>query len=164
MAGRTLLLTGATGFVGGALRPALERAGWQVRCLTRNAAGARGRAPELDWVEGDVADPASCARALDGCGAAVYLVHGIGEGPDYHERERAAASTFAQAAAQAGVVGLTEDLLAADDRFWHLTDHLNRLPFADAARRALDAERSRRRVPGAWGAVERARRLTESAA
>ena len=48
---------------------------------------------------------ASCARALDGCGAALYLVHGIGEGPDrhYQGRERAAASTFAQAAAQAGV-------------------------------------------------------------
>ena len=40
---RTLLLTGATGFVGGAVRPALARAGWHVRCLTRNA--ARARAP-----------------------------------------------------------------------------------------------------------------------
>ena len=45
-------------------------------------------------------DPASCARALDGCQAALYLVHGIGEGADYHRREVAAASTFAQAAAR----------------------------------------------------------------
>jgi uncharacterized protein YbjT (DUF2867 family) len=62
------------------------------------------------------------------------------------------------------VVGLTEDLLAADDRFWRLVDHPDRLPFAEAARRALDAERSRRPVRGAWGAVERARGLAESAA
>jgi hypothetical protein len=62
------------------------------------------------------------------------------------------------------VIGLTEDLLAADDRFWRLIDHPNRLPFADAARRALDAERSRRPVPGPWGAIERARGLAESAA
>ena len=62
------------------------------------------------------------------------------------------------------VIGLTEDLLAADDRFWRLIDHPDRLPFADAARRALDAERSQRPVPGAWGAIERARGLAESAA
>ena len=62
-----------------------------------------------------------------------------------------------------GGVGLTEDLLAADDRFWRLIDHPNRLTFAEAARRALDAERSRRPVPGAWGAIERARGLAESA-
>ena len=96
---RTLLLTGATGFVGGAVRPALARAGWHVRCLTRNAARARARAAGLDWVGGDVGDPASCARALDGCSAAVYLVHGIGEGADYHGRERAAASSNSSSSA-----------------------------------------------------------------
>src|SRR3954467_10716854 len=314
--GRALLLTGATGFVGGAVRPALVRAGWQVRCLTRNASRARARTPGLDWVEGDVADPASCARALDGCAAALYLVHGIGDSPDYQRRERAAASTFAAAAAQAGigrvvylggvaptsrrggsehlrsrldvgsalragpvqtielrasmivghgslswlivrdlaarlpvmvlprwlksrtqpiaiddvvtalvrsldlpvigsgwfdlpgpvtlsgreileetarimglphprmielpllsphlsslwvrfvtraqwsvarevVIGLTEDLLAANDGFWDLIDHPKRLPFVEAARRALDAERNQLPVPGAWGAIER---------
>ena len=84
---RTMLLTGATGFVGGAVRPALAAAGWQVRCLTRDAAQARRRHPTLDWVEGNVGDASSCARALDGCQAALYLVHGIGEGADYHRRE-----------------------------------------------------------------------------
>jgi len=321
--GRTVLLTGATGFVGGAVRPALAQAGWHVRCLTRNAARARGRQPALEWFQGDVADAESCARALEGCSAAVYLVHGIGEGADYHGRERAAAASFAQAAARAGVsrivylggvapahggsehlrsrldvgealragpvetielrasmivgfgslswlivrdlaarlpvmvlprwlksrtqpiaiddvvvglvralelpptgsrwfdlpgpvtlsgreileetarvmgleqprivavpllsprlsslwvrfvtrarwsvarevvVGLTEDLLAADDRFWSLVDHPNRLSFADAARRALAAERRERPAPGAWGAIERARGLAPRAA
>ncbi|HSN86835.1 MAG TPA: NAD(P)H-binding protein, partial [Thermoanaerobaculia bacterium] len=51
---RGLLLTGATGFVGGAVRPALVAKGWHVRCLTRDAEQARRRAPELDWVQGDV--------------------------------------------------------------------------------------------------------------
>ncbi|HEX6837989.1 MAG TPA: hypothetical protein VF334_15535 [Polyangia bacterium] len=54
------------------------------------------------------------------------------------------------------VVGLTEDLLAHDDRFWTLIDHRQRLPFAEAARRALAAERAEGPVRGTWGAVERA--------
>jgi uncharacterized protein YbjT (DUF2867 family) len=98
-----VLLTGATGFVGNAVRPALAAKGWQVRCLTRDVARARRRQPALDWVEGDVGDAASSVRALAGCQAAIYLVHGIGEGADYHQREVTAATTFSQAAAAAGV-------------------------------------------------------------
>ncbi len=302
------------------MRPALAASGWQVRCLTRDAARARKRAPDLDWVEGDVADPSSCARALEGCHGALYLVHGIGERGDYHAREVAAAANFSKAAAAAGVerivylggvapggpgsdhlrsrldvgealrsgpvktielrasmivghgslswlivrdlaarlpvmilprwlksrtepvaiddvvvalvraldmpleasswfdvpgpemlsgkeilqataralglesprtidipllsprlsslwvrfvtrakwsvarevvVGLSEDLLARDDRFWQLIDHRRRLRFADAARLALDAERREGPVHGAWAAVERARRPVE---
>jgi uncharacterized protein YbjT (DUF2867 family) len=100
---RALLLTGATGFVGGAVRGVLARAGWRTRCLTRDLARANKQRPGLDWVQGDVAEPASCARALAGCRAALYLVHGIGEGGDYHRHEVAAAATFSQAAATAGV-------------------------------------------------------------
>ena len=290
-----------------------------MRCLTRDATRARKRAPALDWVQGDVGEPSSSARALEGCQAALYLVHGIGEG-DYHEREVAAAANFSRAAAASGVerivylggvapggagsdhlrsrldvgealragpvktvelrasmivghgslswlivrdlaarlplmilprwlksrtqpvaiddvvvallgaldmpleasswfdvpgpevlsgkeilqataramglesprmiavpllsprlsslwvrfvtranwsvarevvVGLSEDLLARDGRFWQLIDHPRRLSFADAARLALDAERREGPVEGAWGAVERARRLAE---
>lgn len=100
---RSLLLTGATGFVGRAVRRALTRQGWRVRCLSRDAARAQKREPALEWVQGDVADRDSCARALDGCQAALYLVHGIGEGADYRRHEVAAADTFASAAAAAGV-------------------------------------------------------------
>jgi uncharacterized protein YbjT (DUF2867 family) len=289
-----------------------------VRCLTRDAGRARKREPALDWVQGDVADPDSCARALDGCQAALYLVHGIGAGADYHRQEVTAAQAFSKAAALAGVerivylggvapkgtgsdhlrsrldvgealrsgpvktielrasmivghgslswlivrdlaarlpvmvlprwlksrtqpvaiddvvtalcralelprqdsawfdvpgpvtlsgreileetarilglrhprmvqvpllsprlsslwvrfvtraqwsvarevvVGLTEDLLARDDRFWLLIGHPHRLSFAEAARRALQAERGDGRVRGTWGAIERARGL-----
>jgi uncharacterized protein YbjT (DUF2867 family) len=320
---RSLLLTGATGFVGGAARPALAREGWRVRCLTRDAGRAKTREPTLDWVQGDVGDEASCARALDGCQAALYLVHGIGEGPDYHRHEVMAASTFSKAAAAAGVerivylggvaptgagsdhlrsrldvgevlrsgpvktielrasmivghgslswlivrdlaarlpfmvlprwlksrtqpvaiddvvtalaraldlpleasawfdipgpvtlsgkeileetarvmglrhphmvevpllsprlsslwvrfvtrahwsvagevvIGLTEDLLARDDRFWQLIGRPHRLSFAKAAKLALDGERSDSRVQGIWGAIERARGISKSSA
>src|SRR5581483_9214223 len=98
-----ILLTGATGFVGSAVRPAVAATGGHVRCLTRDVDQARRRQPAVDWVRGDVADAASCARALDGCQAALYLVHGIGEGADYHRHEVAAATTFGQAGAAAGV-------------------------------------------------------------
>jgi uncharacterized protein YbjT (DUF2867 family) len=311
---RSILLTGATGFVGGAVRPALATNGWRVRCLTRNAARARTREPAFDWVQGDVADPASCGHALAGCQAALYLVHGIGEGRGYLRHEVTAASTFSRAAAAAGVerivylggvapsgpasehlrsrlevgealragpvktvelrasmiighgslswlivrdlaarlpvmvlprwlksrtqpvaiddvvialvralalpveasawfdlpgpetlsgqeilaeaarvmglrhprtlevpllsprlsslwvhfvtrakwsvarevvIGLTQDLLARDDRFWRLIDHPNRLPFAEAARRALAAEHRDRPASGTWGLIER---------
>ncbi|PCC71518.1 Uncharacterized conserved protein YbjT, contains NAD(P)-binding and DUF2867 domains [Nannocystis exedens] len=94
-----ILLTGATGFVGRAVRPALLRAGWQIRGLSRDVGRARARWPELEWVAGDVGDPAVCARALAGCDAALYLVHAIGEGPDFRRREVEAARTFAAAAA-----------------------------------------------------------------
>lgn len=102
VAGERVLLTGATGFVGSAVEPALARRG-PVRCLTRDVARARARWPRLDWAEGDVADEAACVRALDGCAAAFYLVHSIGEGRDFRHRERESARRFARAARAAGV-------------------------------------------------------------
>jgi uncharacterized protein YbjT (DUF2867 family) len=59
------------------------------------------------------------------------------------------------------VVGLAEDLLARDDRFWQLIDHPNRLTFAEAARVALAAERRQQPTAGTWGAIEHARGLRE---
>lgn len=100
---RQLLLTGATGFVGGAVRSALVERGWQVRCMSRDAAKARRLAPEHTWVQGDVRDPVACAQALQGCQAALYLAHGIGEGADYHALEVEAAESFSNAAAEAGL-------------------------------------------------------------
>ncbi|MFO0575902.1 MAG: NAD(P)H-binding protein [Polyangia bacterium] len=100
---KRLLLTGATGFVGSAVHPALVAAGWSVRCLTRDPDRARARWPRIDWAAGDVTDEASCRRALSGCTAALYLVHSMGEGAGYQRRDGRAARCFARAAAAAGV-------------------------------------------------------------
>ena len=53
------------------------------------------------------------------------------------------------------VVGLTEELLSPDARFWELIGHSRLLDFDEAARRAIDEEKREGRVPGPWGAVER---------
>ena len=100
---RTVLLTGATGFVGRRLQPLLAGSGWAVRCLTRNERRARAAFPDRDWVEGDVSDESSLRRALDGCDAAYYLVHEMSGDHDFAEREAAAAASFVRAAASAGV-------------------------------------------------------------
>lgn len=100
---RTILLTGATGFVGRSVRPALAAGGWHVRCLTRDATAARRRWPDADWVEGDLANEGSAERALAGCRAALYLVHAMGEGAGFHQRELDSARQFARAAAAAGI-------------------------------------------------------------
>ncbi|MEQ1729214.1 MAG: NAD(P)H-binding protein [Vicinamibacterales bacterium] len=96
---RTVLLTGATGFVGRAAFAALERAGWHVRCATRDGARAAARWPAREWITLDVADPESTARALEGCEAALYLVHGMSShGDDFRSAERRQAENFATAA------------------------------------------------------------------
>ncbi len=96
---RTVLLTGATGFVGRAAFTALERAGWRVRCATRDGARAAARWPAREWITLDVADAESTVRALDGCEAALYLVHGMSShGDDFRSAERRQAENFAGAA------------------------------------------------------------------
>ena len=96
-----VLVTGATGFVGRALLPALVAAGDEVR------AGTRRPAPSVQkpwtWVACDVAQASTLPAALEGVECAFYLVHGMaaGEG-DFTETERKAAHAFALAAHEAG--------------------------------------------------------------
>jgi uncharacterized protein YbjT (DUF2867 family) len=96
-----VLLTGATGFVGGAAQPALLAAGWQVRCTTRGP--ARAPRPQVEWITADLGQRGASERALSGCDAALYLVHGMGEGRDFHGAEVATARRFGAAARAAGV-------------------------------------------------------------
>ena len=100
---KEILLTGATGFVGSRLYPVFAQRGFAVRCLTRNAAKARERFPDREWMEADVADRASLRKALDGCQAAYYLVHEMGTAGDFREREAGSARAFAEAARVAGL-------------------------------------------------------------
>ncbi len=98
-----VLLTGATGFVGRHLYPALVAAGCEVRCATRDPDAAGATEPERDWVELDVERPETMAPALAGCDAAFYLIHGMSQGDDYPAREAQSARDFARAAEAAGI-------------------------------------------------------------
>jgi uncharacterized protein YbjT (DUF2867 family) len=98
-----ILLTGATGYVGGRLLPHLLDAGHDVRALVRDP--ARAELPDgVEVVRGDVLRPDTLPDALAGVETAYYLVHSMGSGDgDFAEKDRRAADAFGGAAAQAGV-------------------------------------------------------------
>jgi uncharacterized protein YbjT (DUF2867 family) len=101
---RTVLLTGATGFVGRAAYDAMTAAGWAVRCMTRDAGRAARQWPGRTWVSADVADEAATTRALEGCDRACYFVHGMaGGGAAFRQTEVAQATAFRRAAERTGV-------------------------------------------------------------
>jgi uncharacterized protein YbjT (DUF2867 family) len=100
---KTVLLTGATGFVGSAVYPALIAAGYDVRCASRRPQQAAKRHPDRAWVAFDVEAPATLRPAFEGIDVVLYLVHGMSDGEDYPARERAAARAVRAAAAAAGV-------------------------------------------------------------
>jgi len=103
----SVLLTGATGYVGGHLLPLLATDDdGPLRCLVRDPR----RAPDAVRpyaVQGDALSGDGLAEALDGVEVAYYLIHSMGgkngSGEDFAERDRRAAETFGTAAAQAGV-------------------------------------------------------------
>jgi uncharacterized protein YbjT (DUF2867 family) len=98
-----ILLTGATGYVGGRLLKALEADGRQVRCLARRPRHLSERiGPMTQVVLGDVLDPATLAAAFHGVEDAYYLVHSMGD-EEFEEQDRRAARGFARAAKEAGV-------------------------------------------------------------
>ena len=102
---RTILVTGATGYIGGRLVPRLLEEERSVRVLVRNRDRVRSRpwSEQVEVAVGDVLDPESLAEALAGVDTAYYLVHSMGSGPGFHELDVEAAHTFGQAAAEADV-------------------------------------------------------------
>ena len=99
-----VLLTGATGYVGGVLLPELERRGYEIRCLARRPAKLAGRTgPRTEVMAGDATDPDDLARACAGIDTAYWLVHSMESGVDFERADRLAAERFAAAAKAAGV-------------------------------------------------------------
>lgn len=105
----TVLLTGATGYVGGRLAPRLAGGsdaadGPALRLLMRRP--DRAKAPAgAQVVQGDAVAGDGLDAALDGVDVAYYLIHSMGRGggADFEARDRRAAANFGRAAQAAGV-------------------------------------------------------------
>ncbi len=100
---RLLLVTGATGYVGGRLLRRLAESGRPIRALVREPGRLRVAADNVQPVRGDLLDPPSLVSALDGVDTAYYLVHSMGARADFHQLDRQAAQHFAAAAKTAGL-------------------------------------------------------------
>ena len=102
---RTVLVTGATGYIGGRLVPRLLEAGHTVKVLVRTPAKIAG-VPWLDDVEvvqSSLDDGDALREALNGVDVLYYLVHSMAAGSGFESKEKAMAETAARAAADAGV-------------------------------------------------------------
>ncbi len=100
-----VLVTGATGYIGGRLVPQLLRAGHRVRCLARDPDRLADRPwPGVELVRGDASDLSSLLTALDGVSQAYYLIHAMGDmSEDFRKKDLKQARIFATACAQAKV-------------------------------------------------------------
>ena len=103
---QTVLVTGATGYIGGRLVPQLLEAGHRVHVLVR---GGPERIKDRPWRNqvhvktGDVFDAASLLPAMQGVQTAYYLIHSMGASGSFSQRDIQAASNFANVAAAMGV-------------------------------------------------------------
>jgi len=102
---KLILVTGATGYVGGRLVPKLLEAGYRVRCLVRDVSRLQGRAwsKKVEVVAGDALNLDELASAMKDVSVAYYLMHGKQGGKDNAERDLKAARNFAQAAEDEGI-------------------------------------------------------------
>jgi len=149
-----ILVTGATGYVGGRLVPRLLADGRRVRVLARDPSRLAGRAwlPRVEVATGDVLDPATLAPALGRVSTAYYLVHGMAEGGRFGERDLAAAEAFGRAARQAGVERIVY-LGALGDPATGLSAHLRSRQETGERLRAAGVPVTELRAEGAAPAV-----------
>ncbi|NIR49332.1 SDR family oxidoreductase [candidate division KSB1 bacterium] len=119
-----ILLTGATGYVGGRLLHVLEKKGCLVRCLARKPEYLQARVSgKTQIVAGDVLDKDSLKRALTGVHTAYYMVHSMGSDTDFEDLDRQAAWNFGEAASECKVQRIVY-LGGLGDSSNHLSPHL----------------------------------------
>ena len=99
-----VLVTGASGYVGGRLVEELSKRGRRVRALARDPSKA-SQPSAVEVRGGDAVSGRGLREALDGCRTAYYLIHSMGRGSDeeFARRDREAAVNFGEAAREAGV-------------------------------------------------------------
>ena len=105
---KPILVTGATGYVGGRLIPHLLAAGYRIRAMGRSRASMAVRPwahdPRVEMIQGDVLDAAALLTACRGCSAAFYLVHSmISQKTRFAEADRRGADNMRRAAEKAGL-------------------------------------------------------------
>ncbi len=138
--GALVLVTGASGYVGGRLVTVLLEHGYRVRCLVRTPAKVLA-APwysAVDIVQGDVGGDLS--DAMTGVDAAFYLVHSIGSSVEWAEHDRAVAENFRRAAESAGLRRIIYLGGLGDHSSGNLSEHL-------ASRQEVGAELAKGSVP-----------------
>lgn len=101
---KLVLVTGATGYVGGCLIPRLMEKGYRVRLLVHDKSRLQGRdgQPQVELVYGDIASPDVLNQAVQGVSTAYYLVHNMASGRNYIDKEIESARNFAS------VVGMSD--------------------------------------------------------
>ena len=118
----TVLVTGATGYIGGRLFPLLVSRRYRVRCMVRDP--KKFSASGVEIVQGDVLDPGSLAAAMVGVDTAYYLVHLMASSRDFETADRTAARNFAKAARDTGVKRIIYLGGLGDDSDPQLSAHL----------------------------------------
>ena len=137
MHSKPVLVTGATGYVGGRLIPALLDAGYRVRAMGRTLEKVACRPwahhDRVALVQGDVLDLESLKKATAGCWAAYYLVHSmIAQKKKFVEADRRAARHMVEAAAAAGLERMIYLGGLAETKQGSLSKHLqSRIEVAD---------------------------------
>ncbi len=100
----TILLAGATGYIGGLLLPRLREREERLRCLARSPEKLQHLfGTDVDVVQANVLKPETLPAAMEDVDVAYYLIHSMGTGGDFHERDVTGARNFAEAAEEAGV-------------------------------------------------------------
>lgn len=158
-----VLLTGASGYVGGLLIPLLQCQSVALRCLARNPTKLRPLVNETTQVvRGDVLNPSSLDDAVQGVSTAYYLVHLMSDSKDFEKEDRQAATNFADAAKKAGVRRIVYLGGLGDDADPKLSPHLRSRHEVGTILRASGVETIEFRAGMVVGAKSTSYRLLKS--